>query len=88
VDGDDIDNVVIRVTRLDKRMDGDEIISYITEKLRYKDDLNRLESSLGLTSESGPKVHFELPRVVPSSSPIVPQPPPYITSTLCAPNLL
>jgi len=60
--GDDIDNSQIRVSRLDKRMDGDEIISNITEKLRDKDALNRLESSLGLTSEIGPKIHFEPPR--------------------------
>ena len=48
MDGDDIDDRAIRVSKVDKKMDGTEILNFIAERLREMDDLRGLEESLGV----------------------------------------
>ena len=48
MDGDDIDDRAIRVSKVDKKMDGTEILNFIAESLREMDDLRGLEESLGV----------------------------------------
>ena len=48
MDGDELGGVVIKVTPVEKKMDGDEILKFVAQRLRELDELRNLEESLGL----------------------------------------
>ena len=58
----------MKVTPLERKMDGSELMKFIAQRLKDQEDLKNLEASLGLVSESKPEPS---PEVTPQPS--VPQ---------------
>ena len=58
----------MKVTPLEKEMDGSELMKFISQRLKDQEDLKNLEASLGLVSESKPEPS---PEIIPQPS--VPQ---------------
>ena len=55
MDGDELGGVVIKVTPVEKKMDGDEILKFVAQRLRELDELRNLEESLGLRGKERPE---------------------------------
>ena len=59
MDGDDLNGAIIRVSKVERGMTGEELMKFVGERLRRQEDLTNLEKSLGLQPKSEPEKKSE-----------------------------